>query len=69
QETIARSEQILPLKLELTSRTAFLDVCKALASAVATGTEYLVPFERLVQEIQTHEEREQDAIVKSLFEF
>ncbi|MDA4636655.1 hypothetical protein NZA98_37160, partial [Escherichia coli] len=28
-----------------------------------------VPFERLVQEIQTHEEREQDAIVKSLFEF
>lgn len=69
QETIARSEQILPLKLELTSRAAFLDVCKALASAVVLGTENLVPFERLVQEIQTHEEREQDAIVKSLFEF
>ncbi len=69
RSTIARTEQILPLKFEFTSRTAFLDVCKALVSSIAAGTDHLVPFERLVQEIQTHEEREQDAIVKSLFEF
>ncbi|MBA8879383.1 non-ribosomal peptide synthetase [Phyllobacterium myrsinacearum] len=69
QLTIARTEQIIPLKLELTSRAAVLDVCAALISAVAAGADNLVPFERLVQEIQTHEEREQDAIVKSLFEF
>ncbi len=69
RQTICRTEQILPLKLELTSRARVLDVCHAVASAIATGTHNLVPFERLVQEIQAHEEREQDAIVKSLFEF
>ncbi len=69
RQTICRTEQILPLKIELTSRAGVLDVCHAVVSAMATGTPNLVPFERLVQEIQTHEEREQDAIVKSLFEF
>lgn len=68
-EIVCRVEQILPLKLELTSRARVLDVCHAVDSAIVTGTRNLVPFERLVQEIQTHEEREQDAIVKSLFEF
>lgn len=68
-QIVCRVEQILPLKLELTSRARVLDVCRAVDSAIVTGTRNLVPFERLVQEIQTHEEREQDAIVKSLFEF
>jgi len=69
RQTISRTEQILPLKLELTSRARVLNVYHSVAGAIATGTHHLVPFERLVQEIQTHEEREQDAIVKSLFEF
>jgi amino acid adenylation domain-containing protein len=69
RQTVGRVEQILPLRLELTSRARVLDVCRAVDSAIAAGTHNLVPFERLVQEIQTHEEREQDAIVKSLFEF
>ncbi|HMF67019.1 MAG TPA: condensation domain-containing protein, partial [Phyllobacterium sp.] len=69
RQDICRVEQILPLKLELTSRSRILDVCQAASSTVVAGTHNLVPFERLVQEIQTHEEREQDAIVKSLFEF
>ena len=68
-QIVCRVEQILPLKLELTSRARVLDVCHAVNSAIVTGYAQSVPFERLVQEIQTHEEREQDAIVKSLFEF
>lgn len=69
RQTISRVEQVLPLKLELTSRAGVVDVYHAVSSAIINGTQNLVPFERLVQEIQTHEEREQDAIVKSLFEF
>ncbi len=69
RQTICRTEQILPLRIELASHFRFLDVCKGVSDAIAAGTRNLVPFERLVQEIQTHEEREQDAIVKSLFEF
>ncbi|MCX8280366.1 amino acid adenylation domain-containing protein [Phyllobacterium sp. 0TCS1.6C] len=67
--SIARTEQILPLRLELSSRMTILEVCTALRSAVADAIRNIVPFERLIQEIQAHEEREQDAFVKSLFEF
>ena len=67
--SVCRAEQILPLKYELTSRTRILDVCSAVTTAETAGRANLVPFERLIAEIQTHEEREQDAIVKSLFEF
>ncbi|MEK1889883.1 MAG: amino acid adenylation domain-containing protein [Phyllobacterium sp.] len=66
---ICRGEQIVPLKLELTSAARLLDLARAVASAEAAGTDNLIPYERLIAEIQTHKEREQDAIVKSLFEF
>jgi amino acid adenylation domain-containing protein len=69
RQTVCRTEQILPLKLGLISRARVLDVCHAVTGAVTGSSQHLVPFERLVQEIQTHEEREQDAIVKSLFEY
>ncbi|PSH61791.1 non-ribosomal peptide synthetase [Phyllobacterium sophorae] len=69
RQTICRAEQILPLKLQLTSSARVLDICHVLTADIAAGSRHIVPFERLVQEIQTHEEREQDAIVKSLFEY
>lgn len=69
RKTISRTEQIIPLKIDFSSRSRFIDVCQAVSDAIDTGTRNLVPYERLVQEIQTHEEREQDAIVKSLFEY
>ncbi|MHC1551247.1 non-ribosomal peptide synthetase [Phyllobacterium sp. K27] len=69
RQTLCRTEQILLLKLELTSSMHMHNVCHAVTAAITTGTQHLIPYERLVQEIQTHEEREQDAIVKSLFEF
>jgi amino acid adenylation domain-containing protein len=68
-QAVSRSEQVLPLRFQVAPRCRVLDVCHAIVSAEAAGKSNLVPFERLVQEIQTHEEREQDAIVKSLLEF
>jgi amino acid adenylation domain-containing protein len=66
---VCRSEQVLPLKFGLSPRMTLLEVCQAVSAAREQGKNHLLPFERLVQAIQTHEEREQESVIKSLFEF
>ncbi|MGH7005324.1 MAG: condensation domain-containing protein, partial [Alphaproteobacteria bacterium] len=54
--TVCRSEQILPVKIGLASRARVLDVCRSISAAVQAGTDHPLPFERLVAEIQNHED-------------
>jgi amino acid adenylation domain-containing protein len=67
--TVCPSEQVLPLMFDLSPRMTLLETCQIIATARDQGKAHLLPFERFVQAIQTHEEREQESVIKSLFEF
>jgi amino acid adenylation domain-containing protein len=66
---VRRSEQIVPLKLGIATSLPMAELCRAISAAREIAAAYPAPYEHSIAAIQTHEERTQEAIVKSLFEY